>query len=169
MSGMLEVLDGGVGWEELVPHKEDGFREGPELDCSAVAGELGVFTRFEAEVESQGDQISNLTGFGVGREGCCGDYRVDDAEWDGLFLFDRRVLKAVYLKLPGEPSVQSVVGLGIGRLSWVGEAIQEVGRRNCPPCLRNQLFPKLVHSALGELGVSDHVSIYLQGFNSREG
>ena len=87
---------------------------------------------------------------------------MDDAKWDGLFLFDRRVLQAVGFELPVETSVQSNVGLGVGRLSWVGGGIQEVGCRNCP-------FPKLVHSALGVLGMSDPLSIYLQGFNSREG
>ena len=92
-----------------------------------------------------------------------------DAEWDGLFSFDRRILQAIGFELLGETSVQSGVGLGIERISWVGEAIQEVGRRNCPPCLRNQLFPKSVHSALGVLGMLDPVSIYLQDFNSREG
>ena len=74
---------------------------------------------------------------------------MDDAEWDGLFSFDRRVLQAIVFKLPGETSVQSGVGLGVRRLSWVEEAIQEVGRRNCPPCLRKKLFPKSVHSGLG--------------------
>ena len=49
---------------------------------------------------------------------------MDDAEWDGLFSFEPRVLKAVGFKLPGETSVQSSVGLGVGRFSWVGEAIQ---------------------------------------------
>ena len=92
---------------------------------------------------------------------------MDDAEWDGLFLFDRRVLKTVGLKLPGKPSVQSSVG--VRRLSWVREAIQEVVCRNFPPCLRNQLFPKLVHSAIGLLGMSDPVSLYLQDFNLRKG
>ena len=62
---MLEVLDWGVGWEELVPHKEDGVHEGPELDYSAVAGVLGVFVQSEAEVEVLGDQVGNLMGFGV--------------------------------------------------------------------------------------------------------
>ena len=42
---MLEVLDWGVGWEESVPHEEDEVHEGPELDCSAVAGALGIFAR----------------------------------------------------------------------------------------------------------------------------
>ena len=94
---------------------------------------------------------------------------MDDAEWDNLFLFDRRVLKAVGFKLPGETSVQSGVGLDVGRLSWVKKAIQEVGLLNSPPCLINRLFPKSFHLALGVLGVSDPMSIYLQDFNLREG
>ena len=93
---------------------------------------------------------------------------MDDANLDRLFLFDWRSLKAVSFKLSGETSPQSGVGMGVGRLSWVREAIQEVGHHNFPPCLRNRLFPKLVHSTLGVLGVSDPVSIYLQDFNLRE-
>ena len=50
---------------------------------------------------------------------------MDDAKWNGLFLFDRRVLKAIGFKLPGETYLQSGVGLGVGGGSWVGEAIQE--------------------------------------------
>ena len=53
---MLEVLNWGVGWEELVPHKEDKVHEGLELECSTVAGALGVFAQSEAKVEAQGDQ-----------------------------------------------------------------------------------------------------------------
>ena len=49
---------------------------------------------------------------------------MDIAEWDGFFLFDQRVFQAVGFELLGETSVQSGVGLGVGRLSWVGEAIQ---------------------------------------------
>ena len=64
--GMLEVLNGGVVWEELVPNKEDRVHEVLELYCSVVVIVLGVFTGSVAEVGTQGDQISNLTGFGVG-------------------------------------------------------------------------------------------------------
>ena len=63
---MLEVLNGGVGWEELVPKKEDRVHEVLELYYSVVVIALGVFTGSVAEVGTQGDQISNLTGFGVG-------------------------------------------------------------------------------------------------------
>ena len=62
---MLELLDGGVGWEKSVPHKEDEVCEGPKLDCSVVAGVLGVFARSEEGVEAQGYHIGNLTDFGV--------------------------------------------------------------------------------------------------------
>ena len=82
-------------------------------------GALGVFVRSEAEVEAQGDQIDNLTGFGVGREGCCSNDGIDDAKQDGLFSFDRRVFNTIGFKLPGETSVQSGVGLGVRRLYWV--------------------------------------------------
>ena len=94
---------------------------------------------------------------------------MDDAKWDSLFLFDRRVLQAVGFKLPGKTSVQFGVGLCVRRISWVKEAIQDVGCLNCPPCLRNWHFPKSVPLALGVLGMSEPVSIYLQDFNSREG
>ena len=94
---------------------------------------------------------------------------MDDAKWDGLFSFDPRVLKAVCFKLPGETSVQSGVGLGVGGVSWVGEAIQEVGRRNFPQCLKNRLFSKSVHASLVVVGMSDPVSIYLQDFYSSKG
>ena len=107
----------------MVPHEEDKVYEGPELDCFVVAGSLGVFEQSEAEVESQGDQVGNLTGFGIGGEGCCGDNGVNDAKWDGLFSFDWRFLQAVGFEVPGETSIQSGVGLGVRRLSWVGEAI----------------------------------------------
>ena len=82
---MLELLDGGVSWENSVPHEEDKVHEGLELDCSLVAGVLGVFIRSEAELEAQGYQVGDLTGFGVRGEGCCGDDGLGDAEWDGLF------------------------------------------------------------------------------------
>ena len=48
LSSVLELLNGGVFWEELVPHEEDEFNEEPELGCSLVAGALGVFTRSKA-------------------------------------------------------------------------------------------------------------------------
>ena len=94
---------------------------------------------------------------------------MDDANWDGLSSFGQRVLNNVGFRLMGKTSVQSGVELGVGGLSCVGEAIQEVGRRNRPPCLRNRLLPKSVHSALGVLGVSDPVPINLEDLDARDG
>ena len=105
MSSMLELLNGGVGWGESVLHKEDEVHEGPELDCSVVAGALGVFARSEVEVESQSDQVGNLMGFGIAGEGFCGDNGVDNAKWDAIFLFNWWVLQAVGFKLSGETSI----------------------------------------------------------------
>ena len=69
----------------------------------------------------------------------------------------------------GNVPINTGAELVVRRIPGVGKVIQEVGHRNFPPYLRNQLFPKLVHSALGVLGMSDPVSIYLQDFGSREG
>ena len=44
LRGLLEIINQGVGWEGLVPDKEQKFQEGLELDCHAVARALGVFT-----------------------------------------------------------------------------------------------------------------------------
>ena len=51
----------------------------------------------------------------------------------------------------------------------VWETSQEVGCRNHPPCLRNRLLPKLVHSTLGVLGVMDTVPAEFQDVNARGG
>ena len=40
--GVLEVLDRGVGGEEMVPNKEQKPQDGTKLDCPAVACTLGV-------------------------------------------------------------------------------------------------------------------------------
>ena len=66
MSGILEVLDLGIVWEDSVHHKEDKVHEDPELDCSVVAGALGVLAQSEAELQAQDSQIGNQTVFGVG-------------------------------------------------------------------------------------------------------
>ena len=94
---------------------------------------------------------------------------MNDAKGGSFFLSDRRILNPVGFKLPGEPHVQSVVGLGVGGLPGVWEASQEMGRRNRPPCLRNRLLPKSVHSALGVLGVSDPVPVDLEDLDTRDG
>ena len=38
-----------------------------------------------------------------------------------------------------------------------------------PPCLRNRLFPKLVHLALGVIGVTDSMAVELGEFDERDG
>ena len=52
MVGVLEMFDWSISWEESTPNEEDEVQEGPELDCSAVTGTLGVFTRSQAEVKA---------------------------------------------------------------------------------------------------------------------
>ena len=50
LGGVLEVLNRGTRWEELVPDKENEFQEGPELNCPVVACAFGVLAGPEAEV-----------------------------------------------------------------------------------------------------------------------
>ena len=54
-----------------------------------------------------------------------------------------------------------MVGGGLG----VRESFQELDCRNHLPCLRNQLLPNLVHSALGLLGVTYSVPVDLEDLN----
>ena len=84
-------------------------------------------------------------------------------------MFDLRVLNTVGFKLVGEASVQFGVGLGVWRLSRVREAIQEVGRHNRPPRLRNRLFTKSVQASLVVVDMSYPVHVYLNDLESREG
>ena len=63
---------------------------------------------------------------------------------------------------------KSAVGLGVCELLGVWEASQKVGRRNYPPCLRNRLLPKSVHSALEVLGVPDKVPVDLRDLDARD-
>ena len=94
---------------------------------------------------------------------------MDNTKRDIYFLSNQRVLDPVGFKLPGEPHVQSFVGLGVGGLPGIWEASQEVGRRNRPPWLRKRLLPKSVHLVLGVLGVSDPLPVDLEGLNARYG
>ena len=83
-------------------------------------------------------------------------------------MFDQRVLDPIDFKLLGDLHVQSNVGLGVGGLPGVWEASHEVGCCNCPPCLRNRLLPKSVHSSFGVLGVSDAVLVDLEDLDARD-
>ena len=69
----------------------------------------------------------------------------------------------------GEAHVESSVGLSVWGISCVGEAIQEVIRRNLLIFLGKQLFPKLVQALIGIVSMSESVSEHLEDIDSREG
>ena len=98
--------------------------------------------------------------FGVEGGGCCSHDGLDFAKGGGLFLFDRRVLDNIGIKLTGGAYGQSSVRLGVWIFSRVGEDIHEVGHRNHPPLLRNPLFPKLFQALLGVVHMKYPVSGY---------
>ena len=81
-----------------------------------------------------------MTDFGAGCTCHRGHNGVDYAKGVSLLLIDTWLLGTICFKLTGEASVQSSVGLGVWVIYWVREAIQEVGCRNFPICLRNQPF-----------------------------
>ena len=47
---MIEVINRGDSWEVPIPNEEDEVQEGPELDCLAVSGVLGVPARPKSKV-----------------------------------------------------------------------------------------------------------------------
>ena len=134
-----------------------------------MAGSLRVFERPEAEVEANGDRVDDVVGSGVVGDSCRCDNGVHDSQGGGLFSSDRGVLEPVGIELPREAPVEPGVCLRVGWFSGVGQTIQEVGRYNCLPCLRNRLFPKSVHPALGVLVVSNAVAVDLEEINVRDG
>ena len=158
-----------VPGEEEVLDKEHDIDEGAELDRPAMAGALRVFVGPEEEVEANGDQVGKVVGSGIGGDNCLGDNGVQDSKWDGLFSSDRGIFEPVYLELPCEALVEPGVYLGVSRFPGVGQTIQEVGRCNLPPCLRNRFFPKLVHPALGVLGMPNLVVVDLEELDARDG
>ena len=137
LSCQAEMIGGSVPGEEEVPDKEDEIHEGPELDRPAVAGALCVFSGSQAEVEANGDQVGDMVGSGVRGGSCLENDGLDDPKGGCLFSSDRRIFEAVSLEFLCEALVKPSVRLGVGRFSGVGETIQEVGRCNRPPCLRN--------------------------------
>ena len=153
MGDLLEILDWGIVLEEFIPNEEDEVWEWPELDFLEMYGVIGILARPEAEVEAKLERLVNMKAFGVSSSCLCIYYRVENTNGFGFLLLDRWVLDAVGLKLPGEVHVQSGVGLGIEGISWVRETIQEVVFCNPPPCLINQLFPKLVQTERAGLNV----------------
>ena len=54
------------------------FREGPDLDCPAVASSIGVFIRHYTYIESYLGQVDDVSGLRVGGKGSCShDGQVD--------------------------------------------------------------------------------------------
>ena len=92
---------------------------------------------------------------------------MNDSQGDDLFSSDKGILETVGLEFPRKALVEPGVSLGVGWFYGVGKNIQEVGRCNSPPCLRNRFFPKLVHPVLGVLGFPDVVAVDLYGFDTR--
>ena len=110
-----------------------------------------------------------MSGIWVGGGGSCGNNGPDDAQGGYFLTLDGRIFNTISFELTGEAPVQAGMSLGIRGISGVGEAMQEVGCYNCPPCLKNRLFPKSVHLVLGALGIRDPVPVDLEEFNAREG
>ena len=82
-----------------------------------MAGALGVIGLMQVEVESQDDQVGNVSGILVIGQGSGWHDGVDDGEGGGFFLFNWRVLDPAGFELLGELNVQSYAGLGFGGLS----------------------------------------------------
>ena len=106
LGGLAEILSGSVPREEEVPDKEHEVHEKPELDRPAVAGALRVFAGLEAEVESNGDQVSNVVDSGVIGGSCLSDDGVHDYQGGGLLLSDRGVFEPIGLEFPCEVLVK---------------------------------------------------------------
>ena len=86
--GMLEMINWGVGVEEIIPHEEHNVQEGPELDFPVMACVLDEFSGPKAEVEPQLDQISSMPGLGVVAGDFCVHDQVGDAQGGGFFPLD---------------------------------------------------------------------------------
>ena len=86
-----------------------------------------------------------------------------------FFLSDKGIFEAVGPELLCEAIVEPGVCLGVSWFSGVGQTIQEMVHCNCPPCLGNQLFPKLVHPELGVLGVQNSMAVDLEELDTRDG
>ena len=120
MGGMLGTLDGGIGRDEIVSSEEHEFQQGTELDGSAMAGALGVLTGPQAEVETQDNQVGNVSGFLIGGVSCCGHDGVDDTQRNGLFSFNRGDFDSICFELLGKPLVQYDKSLGVGGFWGLG-------------------------------------------------
>ena len=47
LGALLEILNGGIVWEEMIPSEEDEVQEWLELDCPEMSGVLGVLAELE--------------------------------------------------------------------------------------------------------------------------
>ena len=92
LGGLAEMLGGSVPREEEVPKEEHKVHEGAELNRLAVPGALRIFSGPEAEVEANGDQVSDVVGYGIGGGSCCNDNVVYYSQGSGLFSSDGGVL-----------------------------------------------------------------------------
>ena len=105
---VLEVLNRGVSREDMVPDKEQKFKEGTELDCHVVVCSLSVFLGPEATVEAQLGQVDNVSGLWVGGGGSCGYNVPDDAQEYEFFMLDGMVFNPINFQLKGEAPLHPV-------------------------------------------------------------
>ena len=110
-----------------------------------------------------------MVGSDVRGGSCLGENGVHNSQGGGLFSSDGGIFEPVGLEFLCEALVGPGVCLGVSRFSGAGQTIQEVGRCNRPPCLRNRFFPKSVHLALGVLVVPNLVAVYLEELDVRDG
>ena len=101
---------------------------------------LHVFSGPEAEVEASGEQVGDGVGSGVRGGSCLGNDGVHNSQGDGLLSSDEGIFKPVGLELPREAPL---CALGVGRFSWSGQNIQEVGCCNLSPCLRKPILSQV--------------------------
>ena len=64
--------------DKIASYEEHKFQKGEELDGSAMAGALGILAELQAEVETQDDQVGDVSGFLIGGLSRCGHDGVDN-------------------------------------------------------------------------------------------
>ena len=104
-------------------------------------------------------------GLGVVCVDYCGQNGVNYSQRDSFSPLGWGIYDTVGFELSGEALVETSVSLWVRGGSGIGQAIQEVGHCNIPPCLINLLFPKSVHMVLGVPGVMDPVAGDLEEFD----
>ena len=63
LSSVLGFLDGVIWREESVSSEEHEFQKGAELDGPSMASALGVLTGLQVELETQDEQVGDVSGF----------------------------------------------------------------------------------------------------------